>query len=290
MPGMISIEEGKASEAVERLEKSGEIYTKVLGYNAGGVYLMRAYRLVGRSEDAIKFADKELENSSSLMIGVDYFGFSFVQAILAALENNDLGKANKFQQMFEKNISDNIDLGYMLDLSRALILKTEKTGSSIFKAQGILREIVALPGLWYHPKVLALKHLCEILIIEYELFEEEKTLREIEEILNDLDNIAKDQNLLRLRFENGLLQSKLQILFGNIGESKKILIELEELGNENELEYYLDLVKNELKILEENFQKWHNLVENNASMKEIIQETKIKEYFIQAKEISKELN
>ena len=38
------------------------------------------------------------------------------------------------------------------------------------------------------------------------------------------------------------------------------------------------MVKREIALLDENYQKWMDLVENNASLRELIQKTNIKRY------------
>ena len=66
------------------------------------------------------------------------------------------------------------------------------------------------------------------------------------------------------------------------------LIELLELAKKQNLEYFQQRLEREIEELEQNFQRLMDMVNRNASVKELIQKTNIKDYFVRAKQISKE--
>ena len=121
------------------------------------------------------------------------------------------------------------------------------------------------------------------------MYEQEKTLREVENLVHQLTSIAKEQHIIRLRFDADILQSKLQLLFENIEESKAFLVDLLNLADDKQLSHYQERVGIELQDLDRNFQKWANLVDRNVSMRELIEKSKIKDYIIQAKLLSEDL-
>lgn len=288
--GRICIEEGRISEAIERLELSNKMFLKTIGYRPGHFSsLIMAYRHAGRYEDAIEFAQLLI---AEMNIIDTHYGEFFLQLILAALDVDQLDTANKYLNQF-KNVSkenDNNTLIIQLKLAKALILKKAKNLASTLRAQEMLEEILKNPAIQYQERILAIRHLCEILLLEYEMFEQENTLREVESLVHQLTSIANKQHLIRLRFDAGILQSKLQLLFGNIEEGKALLVDLLKLAKDKQLSHYKERLGTELQNLEENFQKWIKLVEGNTSIRDLIEKSKIKDYIIQAKLVSKDID
>ncbi|MHA2033000.1 MAG: hypothetical protein ACW99Q_26830 [Candidatus Kariarchaeaceae archaeon] len=287
--GMISTEEGRIFEAIERLELANSLYLKTIGWNMVPSALIIAYSHAGKYKDALEYAQVMISIKETINTG---YGWVFIQCILAALELDQLETANKYLKQFE-NIAkehDSVSVVRMIKLSEALILKKTKNIETTLKAQEILEKILENSNVEYRVRVLAIRHLCDILLFENKKFEHEKTLREAETLVYQLTSIAKKQHIIRLRFEAGILQSKLQLLFGNIEESKTLLFDLLNLAKEKKLSHYQEIVGIELQDLELNFQKWMDLVDSNISIRDLIEKSKIKDYIIQAKLLSKDLD
>ena len=177
-----------------------------------------------------------------------------------------------------------------LKLCEALILKQSKSLAATYKSQSILRELLQSTTSSYHIRIVIIKHLCELLLLEYELYEQEEILVEVQEHINTLTTIAQEQKLIRLTFESGIISSKLELLKNNFGKARQILVDLHEYAKMNNLIVYERVVNNEITLLDKNYKKWLDLVKGNSSLRELMEKTDIKNYMTNAIKQIDELN
>lgn len=279
--GLIAIEEGKISEAIQKLELSSKIFYQDLGYNLGAAVLVEAYRYAGMYKQGLEMS---LETLDRLIYSPAVYELFFVQTTLLVLEMGRLEQAKELYERFKTMVGPVQDsrIENSLKLCEALILKQSKSLKTTYKAQDMLRELLQSTEIAYQSRVETIKHLCELLLLEYELYENEAILQEVQGYITTLSNIAQEQNLIRLTFESRIISSKLELLKKNFVKARQILVGLHDYASENNLSAYEQAVSREIAVLDENYSKWMNLMETNASMREFMEKTNIKNYMTNA--------
>ncbi|MCH8907720.1 MAG: hypothetical protein IH840_11570 [Candidatus Heimdallarchaeota archaeon] len=271
-------------------------------------WLVLAYRLAGEPKKAYDFAKLYLSKYRS--------GYLFLQFILATLDLGLISEAKQLQIELSNFTKENDDderasestiqvssiLKFMsantpsvlvdiTKLSEALILKTGKRLKLTIKAQTLLTEILSKgEEVWYQIRIEAMRNLCEILIQEYELYDDPEILVEAQTLVDALLNIATSQNLLRIKFEVGILRSKLILLQGNIKHSKTLIEEMLADAQQRDLIHFVSRLKSELAFIEVNFQNWIELVNSDQSLKTLIEQSNIKNYLTMVKQYATEFD
>ena len=280
--GSIAIEEGNISEAIRRLEFSSKKFFQDQGTFPGLAILIEAYRFAGMYNQGLEVSLDMLDRTTVTdPIIYEYF---FVQITLLALNLNQLDRAKELYEHFKVLVgtTPNSRIENSLKLCEALILKQSKSLRTSYKAQDMMRELLQSDAVSYTNRIVILKHLSELLLLEYELYEQEEILDEVQQYVNNLFEISKTQNLLRLTFEAQIISSKLELLKNDFGKARKILVDLLDYAGANNLSVYERVVSKEIAVLDENYNKWLDLVEGNSSMRELMEKTKIKNYMTNA--------
>ena len=276
--GNIAIEEGNINEAIQRLEHTSKVFNQLYGYNPGIAGLLEAYRYSGKYDKGLAEALDTLNRMT--IFSAEIYDRFFVELILLVLNMDNLPLAKDLYERFKSLVGNLQDdrIENNLKLCEALILKHSKSLGATFKSQSILRDLLKSTAISYHNRIEIIKQLCELLLIEYELYSQEEILIEIQEHINALTTIAREQKLIRLTFESRIIASKLELLNKDFGKARKILVDLLDYANFNNLSAYERVVSNEIAILDLNYQKWMSLVERNVSMREFMEKTNIRNY------------
>ena len=279
--GNIAIEEGNISEAIQRLEQSSEIFYQHLGYNLGAPILIEAYRYAGLYNKGLEVALYTLDR---MIFSPALYERFFVEITLLVLDMNNIKLAKELYERFKSLVGTIQDstIENSLKLCEALILKQSRSLSTSYKSQSILRGLLQSTTTTCYIRIETIKHLCELLLVEYEIYEQKEILDEIQEYINNLSTIAQEQNQIRLNFEARIITSKLELLNNDFSKARQILADLLEYAGHNNFLAYERVVNREIAVLDENYQKWLNLVEGNSSMRELIEKTKIKNYMTNA--------
>lgn len=280
--GSIAIEEGNVSEGIQSLEFAFKVIVQDLGYFPVPASLLEAYRYSGIYKQGLEMA-LDLLKRITIFPPASYDNF-FVQVILLVLDMDKLELAKDLYERFKSLVGSAHDsrIENSLKLCQALILKQSKSLRTSYESQSMLRELLQTDTLTYHLRIEAIKHLCELLLLEYEFYEREEILEEIQEYINNLSDIAKEQNLIRLSFEAQIITSKLELLKKDISLARQVLVELDEYAKANNLSTYEKVVSREIAVIDENYNKWLDMVEGNSSMRELMEKTNIKNYMTNA--------
>lgn len=280
--GAIAIEEGNISEAIKRLEPSSKIFYQNFGYYPGISILIEAYRYSGMYNQGLKVSLDNLEQMK--IFSPTVYERLFIEITLLVLAMDKLELAKELYERF-KSIAGTVQdstIENSLKFCEALILKQSKSMGTAYKAQIMMRELLKTTALSYPTRTEIIKQLCELLLLEYELYEQKEILIEVQEYINFLSNIAQEQNLIRLTFEAGIISSKLELLKKDFGNGRKILVNLRDYAKSKGLSVYEQVVSKEIAFLDENYAKWFDLVESNVSLREFMEKTKIKNYMTNA--------
>ncbi len=123
-------------------------------------------------------------------------------------------------------------------------------------------------------------HLAELYLDEFKLSEDNVILQEVQDLINDELQSARDQKFSPEYIELSLLQAKLMIIEGKIKKSLLILEEIKQIADINDFHRLKEKIGLEIKRIDREFTKWDSAV----SVKERIKQVEIEKYL---KEVQK---
>jgi hypothetical protein len=119
--------------------------------------------------------------------------------------------------------------------------------------------------------IISLLHLADLLLFEFRLLGKQKILRELDNLVEQLLTLAKDQNLHSLLAETYLLQSRLFLLELNYKQAGVVLLKALKIAKKRDLRKLENLIDQEVQLLP----KWENIIEQKPQAKEIVDLAKI---------------
>ncbi|MFQ5979406.1 MAG: tetratricopeptide repeat protein [Candidatus Heimdallarchaeota archaeon] len=211
--------------------------------------------------------------------------FILLQLILVVKDRNAPEEAKKyFDQMQElRRQSTNKYVDLRTRFAAAISLRMSKRGSEKLQAQQLFQEIVDEEILQHEITVLAMLNLCELLILEMKISEDEEVLLlEINKLTNRFYDIAHRQNSAWLSVVAFMLQAKMAMVEGNLEAASNLLEKAHMLASEKKLGNLLTKVEHERTILQEELDKWEELSRRNASIKERVEQARLEDYLTTA--------
>jgi len=179
-----------------------------------------------------------------------------------------------------------------IKLANALLLKQHTRIRFKIQAQEILTGIVKdsnyslrilhQPYMLHQPYVNATPALCDLLLDELKLYGDTEVLTEIKDLIKQFNHFATANHLNPVVIEALILESKLSLIEGNIAKAGKLLDEALTITKEKKLKFSQHKVIEEKKELEANLDTWNSMVEQNASMYERINQSKLQNYLKKA--------
>jgi len=183
-----------------------------------------------------------------------------------------------------QTIADNSDNKHILlayKVTKGLILKNSNRSAKKAQAGDLWEQIIKEEIVDYVFTLISMINYCELLISEIKTYGEEEVIEEALALILKMQQIAKKEHLFPIFIETMMLHSKFLLLKGNLMKAKAILEQAEINSNEYGLSKLLLEVKNERKNLEDNLEKWNELVKKGAPMFERIEQAKLSEYIQQ---------
>ncbi|MGY5854108.1 MAG: tetratricopeptide repeat protein [Candidatus Thorarchaeota archaeon] len=229
------------------------------------------YRVKGESEQAIKTYQESLaiyeEVGNNLYTAVVLF-----YLVCITLENEKSLLSEEYLQRLKQinETTDNRVVDQRYRIAHALSHKYKKRVRDKLKAQGILEQVISEEVADHSLTMTAMIHLCELLLVELKMTEEEDVLREVKGLTEKLLTIAEDQTSHTLLVEAYLLQSKLALVELDIERAMILLAKGEDIAKEKGLLLLVQRVEHEHEALTAQMQKWEGLVEQNPSKGDMI--------------------
>ncbi|MFQ5979390.1 MAG: tetratricopeptide repeat protein [Candidatus Heimdallarchaeota archaeon] len=207
--------------------------------------------------------------------------FALFHLILLAKDRDTPDKAEKFlremQELRQKSTNRVVQL--RTRFAEAVVLKMSKRALKKLQAQEKFKEIVEEEILEHDITVLAMLNLCELLILEMKITEaEEDLLQEITQLSSKLYNIAHRQGSPLLLVMSLLLQAKLAMVEGELKDAVRLLTTAQKLATEKKLGTLLVQVEQEQQLLQGELDKWEELSQRNAPLKERVEQARMEEY------------
>ncbi|MHA2496623.1 MAG: tetratricopeptide repeat protein [Candidatus Hodarchaeales archaeon] len=196
--------------------------------------------------------------------------------IYVALENNPTQAQQylqKLQEMSEQTSNRIINQRYRV--AKALSLKTSKRAYHKVKAAEILEQLVDEELVNHSLTVIAMIHLCDLLVLELKATGEEWVFEKAENLIHQLLNVAKQQSSHSLLAETYLLQSKFALIKLDVERARNLLTQAHIIAKEKDLHILARTVAHERDLLMSQLHKWELIIKQNPSKQELIDITRI---------------
>ncbi|OLS20060.1 MAG: hypothetical protein HeimC3_41980 [Candidatus Heimdallarchaeota archaeon LC_3] len=283
---------GDLNQALSTNQRISQLFTELENpikvaltqFNLGSIYLKQR-----------KFSEsrKSLEKCISIRKELKFKNRYYIQPLFyllqIALNLNDQKEAKSLLQEIE-NYSIESDHKSMLYFSVAegLVLKHSKRLKDKIKSASIFEELLEnnIDNLKWQLYVVIVKNLSELLIEELKLYGEPEVLSEIEYLIDTIQKKAEEQFQFDVMVESFILRAKLELLHGRLTDAQKYLEKARTISDKYELVLLQTKILQEQDQLDRDFSKWNDLVKNNASMQDRVQQSQLDQYIKNALEIS----
>jgi tetratricopeptide (TPR) repeat protein/predicted amidohydrolase len=277
--GEIHMLRGELSQALEHFQRCLELYEELGFKQEVALSLCNMGEVCRKKENFEQALDyyqrslaiyEELENAS-------YAVQVLFNLLWVALEKEDSSSAEqylkKLEQINKRTENKLIDQRYRV--AKALSLKSSKRARHKLEAGRILEEVIKEEVGDHALAVVAMIHLCDLLLSELKNTGEEELFGEIKELTNRLLEISERQSSHALLAQTYLLQSKLALIELDIGRAKKLLAQADAIAEERGLILLARLVAQERDSLLSHLKKWESLIQQKPSRQEMIDITHV---------------
>ncbi len=229
------------------------------------------YRMKGNLEKATEYLQNSMELSEKYKIP---YGIrtSLFYLILTNLDKNSLNQAQLYLKQLEEFAHQNESriFNQVHIISKALVLKKSGRIRNHTEAELLLKQItedeISSPQLY----LLALVNLCELFLEELDMTNNSEVLGELNPLIAQLSNIAKDQNAYLWLAEIKLLQAKLALIQMKIKEAEQLITQSQQIAELHGLNLLAIRISIEHDTLLEQLSTWNSLEKTNAPMSERI--------------------
>ena len=204
------------------------------------------YRQKGNLDYAMEALERnltiweEMDAKIKILAGLD-------SLFLVSLDGNSLKQAEQYllhMQQINEQVKDKMS-DVMYRVNNALMLKMSSNSLDQEKAKEIFQQIVEEEIINWEFTERALLHLCDIFLLELQIFNNQKVIPEINLLINRLLDFAESQHSFRLLAETNLLQGKLALIKLNIGDARQLLTKAERIADEHGLHLLARTISNE---------------------------------------------
>jgi len=232
---------------------------------------------------------EELENYNSA-------AETYYNIIKVLIEQNKMADAQEIQNklVMLNQAHDHKLINLITRMSEASILKMSERVIQKAKAQEILQNIANEEVINYEYTVTAMLDLCELLLIELRISENEVVLNEIKSILDKVASLA-DEELVQstrtpLLIRVYMFQSKMALMDLNVNEARKTLKKAKKIAVEKGLLQQLEVITKEEESMDAEMNKLKELVDNNASWYDRLKQSKMADYLKEAQQIARAMD
>lgn len=199
---------------------------------------------------------------------------------IIAIEQRDEDRISEYKKLFENvksSTSDELIKRGAVYIQAKYFLSKERLHDK-FKAQELLEQITSGDIIYHSLHVLALKDLCQILLIEYNSTENDAVFREIEEIIERILIIAKKQQSMQLLVEINIFRSRLLLASSQVDEALELIDYLEDLAETLNLKFLGEVIQKERINLQKLINKWEKFGLESATIRDKLFESRVFDY------------
>ncbi|OLS28688.1 MAG: Adenylate cyclase [Candidatus Heimdallarchaeota archaeon LC_2] len=269
----------KARLYYEKSLKLFELVSNDLGVARTLQYIGNIHYLQAGFDEALDYYGESLQilkrhNYQRMIVDVLY------SHIKVYLERSELELAQKIVNEIQKHQQerDHKGIDQVYRLSQALVYKMSRRRVKKARAQELLEQIVNEGILNHEHTIVAMQHLCELLVDEMRTEPAEEIFVEANLLVNRLLAIGQEQELYQVQIQALILQSQFDMVQGKFDETLVKLSEADVMCKERNLpqltEYVLQFRERYLK----EFSKWQSIVHDNETIQDRLANEEIQEY------------
>ena len=186
------------------------------------------------------------------------------------LDEGLLEQAKDYQNQLEeiKGRFDYKILTHMFNVSEARLLKTNPRLKNRVKAEELLKSVISDEIVSSHITIDAYLLLADLLLDELRFIGDKNILSELNELIEKLVEVSKDQQISSLLAKTYLLKSQLALINLDIAEAKYMLSQAQFIAEEKELHGLAFKISEEYDKLQSRSDEWDVLIERNAPIDE----------------------
>ncbi len=219
--------------------------------------------------------NRELGRFKLLTSNYDYL-------IQILIDKGDLERAqislHDMEQLNNKLKDKFTNLSYLLD--KALVLKTSLRARDRGKAEEILTQLLENENLDYDLRYMALSNLCELLLTELRITNDQGVLEELTQFIGQLLDIAEKTGSYSILCETYLLQAKLSLLTFNIKKAQRFLTQAHQIAKKFGLNLLAKKIATETEDLLKKLDLWEKLEEEDAPMSDRMELARLDEKIV----------
>ena len=228
-----------------------------------------AYRMGGEFERALECIGqsmalhRELGKLRMLADNYDYL-------IQILIDKGDLERAqislHEMEQIKNQLKDEDINLTYLHD--KALVLKTSLRARDRGKAEEIYSQFLEDENLDFEGKYTVLLNLCELLLTELRITNDQGVLDELKQFIGQLLEVAEKSHSHWIMGETYLLQAKLALLSLDLKEARRLLTQGQQIAEKFGLDLLARKISNDHDELLKELNIWENLEASDISLAE----------------------
>ena len=222
---------------------------------------------IGDYETALEYLEESLIFRERNPVNIEN---ALSSIITTALNNDDIKLAQKYFHRFEMKFRDNknkrIELLYKFN--KALMLKGSSRIRDNAKAEELLTQVVETEFFYFDLTIDAYIHLCDLLLSEYRINNNDETLNELNQYIAKLLNIAKKSNSYLVFCKTFILQSKLALINFNVKEARQFLTQAQNIAESYGMKRLAMKISYEHDEIIKQINIWEKLRESEITMSE----------------------
>ncbi|MFX1286039.1 MAG: tetratricopeptide repeat protein [Promethearchaeota archaeon] len=200
------------------------------------------------------------------------------------LNLQELDQAQDYLEQLQEQsqLDPSVDSQIYYQLAESMILKTSKHFKEKAQAQDLLKEILENQKTSERIRFLALLQLCDLLIQEAKLSEDDGLFIEVRAATSQVLELVDTWKFIPDIINTLILQAKVDLIEGNANKASKKLEKALQIAEEKDLAHLADQVRIEQAKLKNELKKWKEFVDRNASLQERVAFAEIEEYLHEA--------
>lgn len=273
---------------IDELEKAEKISSSINDFDqifAVKFSMSQLYHKLGNLEEAKKCVLESLsyyrQRSNSQAIARSLF----ILIGLTANSNRTECEAylNELRILNDNSPEDHtrfIQLAY--DLGLASFLKTSKRSREKIKAEIILKKLIDYNNTNLYYTVAAIPILLELLIVEYQSYQELEVLEEINKYLELMIEIAEKSSMNEFIISGKMIKAQLASIEGDFNKVEEIIDETIKFTEKHQLHHFQNQIMNVKSELDSQFEEMQRLTKENASFGHRLERSELLNYLLKA--------
>lgn len=287
--GVVYTTRGEINQALEYYQQSLALFEELGNEKSVGMMFHNigvVYRGKGLLNQALDFLQR------ALLLAEEVGGNVTISNILywlisLAIDTNSLKQARQYLERLEK-INDQerhkvINQCYCL--SEALLLRQSPRIRDKAKAQESLQKLSAEEIIFPEYTIQAMFNLCELLLDEFNAYGEDVVFQEAKAQIEKLGRLGQQQHSVLLSVHILILRAKFAMIEGNLAAARRFLDQAENTAKENQLVLLAEKAFGEKQSLENQYDKWQELIQSNAPFQARVEQARLEEYLVKAKRL-----